>query len=49
MKGLNLHVIALLEPRISGEQTDKTIKRIGLPYFHRVEATVFWRDMAFAG
>ncbi|KAL1554025.1 hypothetical protein AAHA92_14630 [Salvia divinorum] len=37
----NLHVIALFEPRISGDQADRTIRNIGLPNSYRVEATGF--------
>lgn len=36
-----LHVVVLLEPRISGIQADRTISRIGLPNSFRVEATGF--------
>lgn len=36
-----LHIIALLEPRISGERADRTIKRIGFQNSYRVEATGF--------
>ncbi|KAG6420800.1 hypothetical protein SASPL_117339 [Salvia splendens] len=37
----NLHVIALFEPRISGIQADRTIRRIGLPNSYREEANGF--------
>lgn len=37
----NIHVIALLEPHISGDQADRTIRKIGFSNSHRVEATGF--------
>ena len=40
-KNFDLHVIALFEPRISGIQADRTIRRIGLPNSYLVEATGF--------
>ncbi|KAG6420771.1 hypothetical protein SASPL_117310 [Salvia splendens] len=35
------HIIVLLEPRISGKNADKSIRRIGYPNFHRMEANGF--------
>ncbi|KAG6404011.1 hypothetical protein SASPL_136245 [Salvia splendens] len=40
----NVHAVALLEPHISGEQADRTIRRIGFPNSHRVEAHGFSGD-----
>ncbi|KAL1536304.1 hypothetical protein AAHA92_28979 [Salvia divinorum] len=46
------HIIVLLEPRISGKNADNTIRKIGYPNSHRMEAMGFsgvWdgRDMNF--
>lgn len=35
------HVIALFEPRISGEKADRVIRQIGYPNSHRLEAVGF--------
>lgn len=36
-----IRIVVLCEPRISGSKADRIIRRIGLPYSHRVEAQGF--------
>lgn len=51
LKGYRPHIVILVEPRISGKQADKAIRKINYPYSHRIEATGFsggiwllWKD-----
>lgn len=41
LKGFRPHIVILVEPRISGSQAEKVIKKTGYPHSHRVEACGF--------